>query len=167
MSEEYNYIDAMITHREAQRKYDFFFLGVTAAALSLSIQTFSAYETNHHPVFGIISWILLLISFLSGMFRQERILQFLYIETDFLKYKGQAGIIERAKMANDEIYKNYKELWSVDDIDKELEKLKGIVASADTHKKRTLGRVNIAYKIQKWSFVLGLIVYLVFAIINI
>ena len=72
MNEDYSYKEAFIHHRDSQNKFDYYFLGVILAALSLSIQTYDSTKEPNDTLLIIISWVLFLFSFLAGFFRQER-----------------------------------------------------------------------------------------------
>lgn len=68
MSEDNGYKDAFNFHRSVQNKFEYFFLGVILASLSLSVQSFNPALENHQVFLIFLSWLLFLISFLAGFF---------------------------------------------------------------------------------------------------
>ena len=163
---EYNYTDAFKTARESQSKYDYFFLGVTLGVLSLSIQTFKPDESFRLPILMIVSWILWLASFLAGLFRQERINMFLRTEADFLRFKPRQDILLKAKSGEQTIYKSPDSLWTSEEVDKELADANDVLSMTESYKQKHNRSATIAYPIQKWSFVGGLVLYAAFRIVN-
>jgi len=163
---EYNYTDAFKTARESQSKYDYFFLGATLGVLSLSIQTFKPDEFLRLPALAILSWILWLASFLAGLLRQERINMFLRTEAGFIRFKPRQDILLKAKSGEQTIYKSPDSLWTSEEIDKELADVNDMVSMAESYKKKHNHSATIAYSIQKWSFVGGLVLYAAFRIVN-
>jgi hypothetical protein len=139
MEEKFSYLGALKNFREAQKKFDYFFLGITLAFLSLSVQSFQINNDNHFNYLIIVAWIFLLVSFLCGFYRLEKMILIFSAETDIRES------IEIKKKSSDSDYfkKGYKYL------DK-------------TNKKS-----EIAYKIQKWCFIASLFVFVLFKSINI
>lgn len=163
---KYDYTDAFKTARESQTKYDYFFLGVTLGVLSLSIQTFKPDESLRLPILVVCSWVLWLVSFLAGLFRQERINMFLRTEAGFLKFKPRQEILLKAQSGEQTIYKSPDSLWTSEEIDQELAEVNDAVSMAESYKKKHNRHAFIAYSIQKWSFVSGLLLYAGFRIMN-
>lgn len=138
MEKEYSYIDSLKAHRDASNKFDYFILAVILALLSLSIQTFNP-DTEIVCVYLIyVFWFLLLISLLSGFYRQERNILFLADETDkiyAIQYQNKTEDSKHVKGANESLKKNER-------------------------------KALISYHIQRWTFVLALIIYIIFKIVN-
>ena len=57
MSEDNGYKDAFNFHRATQNKFEYFFLGVILASLSLSVQTFNPAIENQQVILIYISWL--------------------------------------------------------------------------------------------------------------
>ncbi len=64
-----SYIELVKAQRDAQKKYDYYFLAVIVTLLSLSIQSYKPNDLLTLLFVISIVWILLLASFLSGMYR--------------------------------------------------------------------------------------------------
>lgn len=136
--EEYVYKDAINSYRSARNKYDYFFLAVTVTLLSLSIQTFSPNESKEFLFLIYSAWGLLLISFLFGIYKQEKIILFLGDESDIIYARQYQRKTEESKY------------------------IKGGNQALD----KTNKYITVAYHIQKWSFVLAIISYIFFKILN-
>jgi len=70
---EYGYTQAFLTQREAQGKFDCYLLAVTIALLALSIQTFKSEDGVQFIFLMVITWFGLIMSFLAGLYRQEKL----------------------------------------------------------------------------------------------
>lgn len=101
-------------HRLAQNKFDYFFLGVVVGTLALSIQTFDINVEHNSFYLIVLTWLFLIISFLAGIFRQEKILQHLRIQAIKPKEPKPADLskVFLQKFANEaeNAYKLFK--WS-------------------------------------------------------
>lgn len=166
MSQEYSYFDAVKEHREAQGKFDYFFLGVVVTLLSLSIQTFKQ-EDEGCLFLMIVTWSLLLSSFLSGLYRQVKIVTMLGSEAEFLGYKTQINPIEDALREGETfVSESTGEKVGKDKILQRIELLKKGATVHDEHRKKSAKRSWIAYVIQKWTFVLSILSFILFKAAN-
>ena len=136
--EDYSYKDAISSYRSARNKYDYFFLAVTIALLSLSIQTFSPNESKEFLLFVYSTWGLLLISLLLGIHKQEKVILFLGDESDIIYARQYQNKTEESKY------------------------IKGGNKALD----KTNRYIIVSYHIQKWSFVLAIISYISYKILN-
>jgi len=132
MPEEYGYIQAFKYYRQTQTKFDYFFLGVILATLSLSLQIKTNEEMCSFYLL-ILSWSLLLTSLLSGLFRIERINMFLRVETDKLSFLQKKTNIENAKLKGQEIYKTSTEIWQPDQLTNEISNLDDILTLSENY----------------------------------
>ena len=159
MSQKYSYIESFLEYKKSLNKFDYFFLGVILGLLSLSIQTFKYTKETDSVYLIIITWILLLIGFISGFFRQERINMLMRVETDRLSFFSQKDIFQKAKDGEIQLYLTPEEIWSPEEIANQLSKFEKINALSDdfidVYKKHS----QTAYNIQKWSFFLALIIF--------
>jgi hypothetical protein len=124
-----------------------YFLGVILALLSLSIQTYKPADYTSFHFLMIIVWILLLVSFLAGLYRMERIVVFLQEETKYIGIK---------QFLNENVLKGEK-----------LNKVKDEAKKANGGKRESYKCQLVTYEVQKWTFVSALIVYLFFKVANI
>lgn len=166
MSEEYGYTEAFKAQREAQSKFDYFFIGVTLVALSLSIETFKA-ENSIHPYLMILTWFLLLTSFLAGIYRQERITTFLAAEAEYKRIKAELDVFEKAHQKGEKLRSETSGMIiTPTQLPKIIDWLKERSAEQDKYRKKDITRTSIAYRIQKWTFILAIISYMFFRLIN-
>lgn len=167
MSEEHSYYrEAVKTAREVKNKYDYFFLGVTLAVLSISIQGFNPTSKTSYNYLILISWLALIISFLSGMYQQQRLYMFLKVEADKIYHLPSLSNWERGK-TGELIYKPSGETLSVDEIKKAYDNTHSLLEIADQYLQKYARHANNAYEIQKWSFLIGLILMASFKFLNI
>lgn len=166
MSDKYGYIDAFKYYRQSQTKYDYFFIGVILATLSLSVQI-KFPESTHSIYLQIITWFSLLISFLSGLFRLERINMFLRVEADKLGFTRTRDNIENARSAGQPVYSSSTEIWEPESLTNEVSNLNSILDSSKNFIKKYNNQSQIAYQIQKWFFVFAIFSYMMFRITNI
>ncbi len=166
MTEEYGYIQAFKSYRQAQTKFDYFFLGVILATLSLSLQI----KTNEEmcSFYLLIStWLLLLISLSSGLFRIERINMFLRVEADKLSFLQKKTNIDNAKLQGAQIFKTSSEIWKPDELTNEISKLDGIITSSENFINIFNKHTLCAYQIQKWCFIYAIFSFVLFRVTNI
>lgn len=168
MSEESGYIDAVRNARESQRKYDYFLMGITLALLSLSLQAFKSSADTSFSYLIIIHWILLLVSFLAGMVRQEKINTIQIVEADLIPEQHLLDLFKQSRDRAQPMAKNATgELWTPDEVAKVIENKEQMLKIGDKIQKKS-GKIGvIAYRIQKWLFVLGLAAYMLLKILNI
>ena len=157
MREEYSYKDALTHHHSSQRKFDYFFLGVIIAALSLSIQSFDSSVEYNNTFLIIISWIFFLVSFLAGFFRQERLNLYYVIEAVRMSEQKTKYDIENAIKYEEQKEKFKNRLTEITNIIRIYDSL------SESYEKHT----NLAYQIQKWSFFYASFFYILFKISNI
>lgn len=168
MAEQYTYKDSMLSLRESQKKFDYFFMGVTLAFLAFSVEKFE-YNKNYEWILLVpVGWVLLLISLLAGMFRQESITTFLRYEVKKLQYEPRAELFEMAANGQGTIVKDPlgSVRWDPAAIKSENQKMKEIMKSIKDGEDNMMARMMRGYQIQKWAFVLGLISSIVFKIVN-
>lgn len=137
--EDYSYKDAITSYRIARNKYDYFFLAVTIALLSLSIQTFNPNESKDFLLLIYSAWGLLIISFLMGMSKQEKVIMFLSDESDIIYARQYQNKTEESKY------------------------IRGGNKALD----KTNKYITVSYHIQKWSFVLAILFYIAYKILNV
>jgi len=166
ISKENIYYEAVKATRDSQRKFDYFFLGVCLALVSLSVQTHETTSPNSHIYLLIISWTLLIVSFLSGMYRQEAINTFLRIEADLMPEQEILDRFNQYKTLDQTIIKPDGQEWTSDEIDEVRLKKKIAIERANTLMGKKADRGLWAYRFQKWSFVMAIIFYMLFKIIN-
>jgi len=166
MPEEYGYVQAFKYYRQTQTKFDYFFLGVILASLSLSLQIKTNEEMCSFYLL-ILTWSLLLTSLLSGLFRIERINMFLRVEADKLSFFQKKKNIENARLSGQPIYKTSTEVWQPDELTNEISSLVSILDSSEnfinTFNKQSL----LAYQVQKWCFIFSVFSFSLFRITNI
>lgn len=166
MSEEYSYKDAFIHHRNSQNKFDYFFLGVILASLSLSIQSYNNSQETIYPILIIISWVLFLFSFLSGFFRQERLNLSYMIEAEKIPQKNRKSLFQKADQGEIILQVSADEEWSKSEIQKNLENVNDILSIADSYLNKYNKQTLTAYQIQKWSFFYAVLFYILFKVAN-
>ena len=166
MSESYSYKDAFIHHRNSQNKFDYFFLGVILASLSLSIQSYSTKSETIYPIIIIVSWTLFLISFLAGFFRQERLNLSYMIEAERIPQKERKSMFEKADRGEIILQVSPNEEWSNAEIKKSLENVNDILSISDSYISKYNKHTLIAYQIQKWSFFYAALLYVLFKSVN-
>ena len=166
MSEEYNYRDAFIHHRNAQNKFDYFFLGVILAALSLSIQSYDSSKELNFTFLIFSSWFLFLCSFLSGFLRQERLNLSYMIEAERMPQHKRKAMFEKAERGEAILVNSYSEDWSESEIKKNLEKVNEILNISESYLKKYTKHSLLAYQIQKWTFFYASLSYILFKVSN-
>ncbi|MFC1785565.1 hypothetical protein ACFL0J_08070 [Candidatus Neomarinimicrobiota bacterium] len=166
MSEEYGYIQAFNASRQYQNKFEYFFMGVILASLSLSVQIKIPEEATSLYLL-IASWILFLISFLSGLFRFERINMFFRIEAEKLSFYKKRNNFTEAKEGQLTLLKDSKSEWKPEEIIEQISKFEGLLESADRFISYYNKQSSIAYQIQKWGFLFGLVSFALYKISNI
>lgn len=166
MPEEFGYVESFKAAREAQQKFDYFYLGVILATLALSIQTFSSTPTFCFRWLLILSWAFWLVSFLAGFFRIERTVNFFTVETLYLQYKKQHDLFSKAATGEVSLFKSPNIPWTADELSEELGKLDDILDLNDKLKKTRTKQAHIAYQVSKWAFFLGIFSYIIFRAIN-
>lgn len=149
LEEKWGYVEAFKAQRESHQKFNYYFLGVIVALLSLSIQTFKPESYTSFKFLIIFFWALLTVSFLSGMYRMEKIIVFLGAETESLGIKAMLDRFEEGKKGEVPL--------------KLTEKGERMKKKSEESLKSQL----VAYKIQKWAFVLALVVFFFFGVVNI
>lgn len=155
------YIDSVKDARELQRKFDYFLLAVIAASLSLSTQALKPTDNIYFNTFLVLHWTLLIISFLAGMYRQEKINVFQKIEADLMPEKELFGVFKQSKATGETIYKDSQgAVWTTEDMDKVIENKEKVLKIGGERQEKVNKLVIRAYKIKKWAFVLGLIVFI-------
>jgi len=166
MNEDYTYKEAFIYQRDLQTKFDYYFLGVILAALSLSIQTYDSTKEYSAFFLIILSWILFLISFLAGFFRQEKINSAYYTATERIKQKKRKELFDNAQSGVVTLQKSMNELWTKEEIQESLENINDILSISDKYIKKYERQSLLAYQIQKWSFFYASYLYILFKIAN-
>ncbi|RIK67580.1 hypothetical protein DCC62_24710 [candidate division KSB1 bacterium] len=164
--QEYGYTQAFLAQRDAQRKFDYYFLGVTLALLTLSIQTFNASIATKHVQLMIFTWLALLISFLSGLYRQEMNSLFFKNEAIRMQYEPKLESLRKIVEKGEALFDSSMKPWSLEDISKEINTLRSIVDSASSRQDKYNTRANIAYGIHKWFFVLAILSFVLYKVVN-
>ena len=166
MAEEYGYVESFKATREAQQKFDYFYLGIVLATLALSIQTYSSTPTYCYRSLLIQSWGLWLASFIAGFFRIERTVSFFSVETSYLQYKQKYDVFSKAQAGQMQLMKEPNSPWTEKELKEELTKMDDLLQFSDRLKKRRVKQARIAYQISKWMYFLGIISYVVFRAVN-
>lgn len=166
MPEEYGYVQAFKYYRQTQTKFDYFFIGVILASLSLSLQIKTNEEMCSFYLL-ILTWSLFLTSLLSGLFRIERVNMFLRVETDKLSFLQKKSNIENAKLQGQQIFKTSTEIWQPDELTNEISKLDGVLASSENYIKKFNVHSLRAYQVQKWCFIFAIFSFALFRVTNI
>lgn len=166
MAEEYSYKEAFLHHRNAQNKFDYFFLGVVLAALSISIQSFNPTETNHFTYLLFASWLLMLFSFLAGFFRQERLNMAYRVEVDRINQASRKNTLENAQKGIYTLQNPDRSFWNEDSIKKNLDNANSILSLAESYLKKYDNQSIWAYQLQKWFFFFAVLLYIIFKIAN-
>ena len=166
MSEDNGYKDAFNFHRSAQNKFEYFFLGVILASLSLSVQSFNPAIENQQAFLIYLSWFLFLISFLSGFFRQERLNLSYMIVAQTYPEKEKKRVLEQAQTGEVTLIKSANNPWSTEEIQKLLENTNSIVELSKDYLTKYEKHSLIAYQIEKWTFFYAIYAYIIFKVSN-
>ena len=161
------YLELVKNQRESQKKYDYYFLAVILTLLSLSIQSYKPSDFVNFTCIIALVWVLLLISFLAGMYRQERINISLINEAEETWLSDELAGIEHAINNATESTKSTGEKWTAQEIQQEREKFKRLIDKVNENISKSNKWAITAYNIQKWAFVVSLILYSVLKITNI
>lgn len=161
MSNEYGYTESLNAGRELQRKFDYFFLGVIVATLSIGIQTkFSVLDPNKWLLF--LSWGLWSLSFVAGFFRQERTVHVLSLETTEMIYKPNHELYKKAQEGHARIVKANDEPWTKEELTAEIRKLDELMQFLNEKKRGHVKASLIAYHVTKWSYFVGVTAYIIY-----
>lgn len=160
------YFELVKNQRESQKKYDYYFLAVILTLLSLSIQSYKPSDFTEYNWLIAIVWSLLLISFLFGMYRQERINLHLFNETEESWVNSELEGIEKAINNATEIIKSTGESWTAQEIRQERDKFKKMIDIANENMSKFGKQAITAYRIQKWSFIISILLYSFLKIVN-
>ncbi len=166
MSEEYSYKEAFLHYRNAQNKFDYFFLGVVLAALSLSIQSFNLTEPQQCVFLLFASWFLMLCSFLAGFFRQERLNMVNYVEVYRISQSTLKNTLENSQKGVIVLQKPDSGLWTEDEIIENLANANSILDLSKSFLNKYNKQSALAYQLQKWFFFFALLLYIIFKIVN-
>ncbi|MFA4910651.1 MAG: hypothetical protein WC649_06400 [Desulfobacteria bacterium] len=161
------YLELVKAQRESQKKYDYYFLAVIVTLLSLSIQSYKPSDFPNFPFIISMVWILLLVSFLAGMYRQERINISLLNEAEESWLNDEQTGIARALNNNKESTKSSGEKWTPQEIKQERERFKQLIDKVNENITKSNKNAITAYGIQKWSFIVSLVLYAALKIVNI
>lgn len=164
---ENEYFELVKSQRESQKKFDYFFLAVILSVLSLSINSFNINDYENCYFLIVFAWVSLLISFLSGMSRQEKINIALFNEAEELWAHDELKGFEKMLNSSIEILKSTGEVWTSEELQKEKDKFKKMLRLAAKNISNSDKYALKAYNIQKWTFVLSLILISIFKMINI
>ena len=161
------YLELVKNQRESQKKYDYYFLAVILTLLSLSIQSYKPSDFVNFTYIIAFVWGLLLVSFLAGMYRQERINISLLNEAEGIWLSDELAGVELASKNDTVITKSTGEKWTAQEIQQESEKFKSLIDKVNENISKSNKSAITAYNIQKWSFVVSLILYSMLKITNI
>ncbi len=131
------YKEFLLKQREAQSKFDYFFLGLCLAFLAITFQTYKKSTDISYDYLILITWVLMLLSIFSGLYRQRRVYVLMEKEADKIKYTDQL-----------ELDLDLKEFFKTA-IGKDQEKL------------------VISGRIQLWSSGFSFLIYLIYQLTNI
>ena len=148
-----SYEDLFKEYRSSQKKYDYFFLGVILASLSLSVQIIELPTCGFIRHATVMTWGLFLVSFLSGMFRQERLLRFYRVEADNLKFHRRKEAFEQGLAGGINLMKMPNNVWTEAEMTAEVSNAEVAIEIAKKYLGKDQRATSIAYAIQKWAFV--------------
>ena len=166
MAEKYGYVDSLKEHRESNAKFDYFFLGATITILGFSINSYDPLKSFQFVWLAHEAWGCLVVSFLAGLYRQEKLTGFLYYQTHRLGFENKSEPLKLAKHGNINLEDENNEPWTEKEIAERLEILEKGVKLTKAGETRTSRRATFAYKIQKWLFAIGLVALAGFKILN-
>ncbi len=165
-SSNYSYHDAINAQQAAVQKFDYFFLGIIVASLSFSVQTFSV-KCSVAPLFIYVAWGLLIISFLSGFYRIERINMASYSDSICTGILNDIKIFENAfKDGKDVKASTENNIIKCSQIPDAITSLKEKYSRQKKYLARDNKRSEIAYQFEKWSFLLSMLFHIIFKIKN-
>ena len=166
MKRTYSYIDALEAQRKAQHKFEYFFLGIILALISLSVQTFNpaAYPKAQYLI--ILFWGLLLAALLSGMYRQEKKDVFLQDETKIIYVREQIEFFEKVKRGEIILCHEPNKPWTDKKLEDKFKGFKTIEASKSKQIDKSNKYATAAYRCQKIAFLLALLIFISLRIIN-
>jgi hypothetical protein len=133
------YLDKIKSFNKDQRKFDYFFLGISMALLSLSVQSYQISTMARYDLLLIVAWLFLLLSILCGFFRFEKTL---------LSLSSEVEIIEAVEIGNKSTESDF---------------VRGGHKAIDKYNKHAV----ILYKIQKWYFIISLLLFITYKSIDI
>ena len=154
-------------YRASLSRFDFFFLSVILGALALSIQTFDLNSDPRSIYLIIITWTMLLTSFVAGLFRQERLNMYRLVEIKSLEIPSEKQTLDMAKDGKLTLVKNHNQPWSIEEIHDAFTNLLEIEKLTDSYKRLHSKQAQKAYLIKKWSFLYAMFTYALYKITNI
>ena len=167
MAESYGYVDSFKAHRESQNKFEYFFLAVILGILSISVQSFNPTNMMHSNWLMLGTWLLLIVSFLSGFFIRERTNMVTYIETEKLgQINRQAPFIQSLQPGGIPLLKPDGTPWSIEDTQGKISEFNILLSSADRIMKFHEDHLLKAYQIQKWCFLFAIVMFGLYKISN-
>jgi len=142
-------------------------LSVVLGILAISIQSFDAKADYHSIYLIILSWVLLIMSFMAGIFRIERKLLLTYVNIDSSSIPEHIKAFEKASRGESVIMKNEYDEYNEKEIEWELLVLKVKEDLSIKYKNMHKTHIEISYQIFKWSFLFAIITYSLFNVSNI
>lgn len=96
-----DYKEFVLKQREAQSKWDYFFISISFAFIVITYQAYNNDASKGFEYLALISWLSMLTSALIGLYRLRRIYAFMGIESDNI------GATERGEKTPEfiEVYK--------------------------------------------------------------
>jgi len=148
-----------MTPAEDQRastiKFSYFMAGLAAAALALSVQTYTPPSPWWLKLGYVISWGLYLVSLAASIQRLTLNLDILRIEALNEQQQSQARDLEQATLSGVTPFKTSKEAWTGAEIQEVLEHSQRIQEVFDkTFKERNQEFIR-AFNLGNWCFAIG------------
>lgn len=145
---------------EISNKFEFYFIALVFTILGLSIQTSSLNKIFFQYIFELAAWGFLLTSGLAGLSRLEWMSIFYRHHGELQEEQRILDMLDQGTKGRP-IFKSLGESWTLGALKEE----KARVEERVTLRKREIEKVNKwtlwKYKIQKWSFVVGLIALII------
>jgi hypothetical protein len=160
---EFTYADAVKTARDAQQKFEYFFLGVVLATASLSLQTIPSVNC---PWLLFSSWIAWIASMISGFIRIERMVSFYAIEAQAMPYSLQRKNFQDAIDRGMTIVKLEEKPWTDEELKKHLGDLDSLVSHAKDLKEKRNSVASSAYLVCMITYLIGVVLFVLHAILS-
>jgi len=162
-----DYKDAFDKYREYQNKFDYFFLAIIVGALSISIQSYKPVTGDHSIYLMATTWILLAISFVSGLIRRERILNFMRVESEKITYElkeqNYQQILQNLRIVEATEENSFQRTATSG----HLRQQSKLITYAQNYLNILGDITKVLYHIQKYTFIGGLLAFGLFKMTNI
>jgi hypothetical protein len=147
--------------RDYSHKFDFYFVALIFSILSLAIQTSQPISSteNIQRFFEVSAWACLLISGLSGLFRMDLVPRVMINEASISSKEKVLGVInEKLNTPNDDDeYMDNSDTEEVQTLIESGKTIEKIVGNLKGERSITHKKINYGEKINRWAFVIGMI----------